>query len=185
MSKPVSALAGARSEGFVTVEEAGLAGMITLRGDLGDKALAKAVKAATVAAMPGPRQITSGEHGQVAWMSPDELLLFVMHARVDGVLADLEAALSGVHALCVDVSDARAVFRLKGALVRDVLMKLTPTDLRTLAPGQFLRTRLAQVPAAFHMRDAETVEIICFRSVAGYMFDLLSRSALKGGELAL
>ena len=34
MSDPLSALAGARYAGLATIEEAGLQGMITLRGDL-------------------------------------------------------------------------------------------------------------------------------------------------------
>lgn len=183
MSRPVSALPGAQFEGFAEVREAGFAGMITLRGNLDDKALAKAVKKVTGAALPGRLEIRAGKQGKVAWMSPDELLLFVMHAQVGEALAALEAALNGTHFQAVDVSDARAVFHVTGARAREVVQKLTPADLSGLAPGMFRRSRLAQVPAAFHMPDAESFEIICFRSMADYMFKLLSNAAKPGREV--
>ena len=44
MSKAVSALAGVRAGGLVEIEETGLRGMITLRGDLSSGPLKKAVK---------------------------------------------------------------------------------------------------------------------------------------------
>ena len=46
MSEAVSALNGAEFNGAVRISEAGLLGMITLRGDLEDAKLAAAVKAA-------------------------------------------------------------------------------------------------------------------------------------------
>ena len=48
----VTALNGATSDGMITISDAGLMGMITLRGDLASPEMAKAVKAATGAAMP-------------------------------------------------------------------------------------------------------------------------------------
>ncbi len=183
MSETVLAQAGARFEGYCTVEEVGPVGMITLRADLSLKKLAQAVKAATGAALPGRLGISAGTRGRVAWMSPDELLLFVEHGRVGESVARLEKALAASHALVVDVSDARAVFRLRGGRAREVMMKLTPADLRGFAPGDFRRSRLAQVPAAFHMPDADGFEIIVFRSVAGYAFRLLSNAARPGGEV--
>ncbi|MCB2120102.1 MAG: sarcosine oxidase subunit gamma, partial [Rhodobacteraceae bacterium] len=57
MSKAVSALGGVSHEGFAKVAEAGLRGMITVRGDLGSAAMKKAVKAATGTAVPAPRRI--------------------------------------------------------------------------------------------------------------------------------
>jgi sarcosine oxidase subunit gamma len=102
-------------------------------------------------------------------------------------VAALNAALAGEHALVVNVSDARAVFRVTGPRCREVMAKLTPANVATdaFAPGQWRRTRLAQVAAAFHMPDAESFEIVCFRSVAQYMFDLLSNAARTGGEVGV
>lgn len=47
----------------------------------------------------------------------------------------------------------------------------------------FRRTRLAQVPAALRMVDDETFEVICFRSVAQYVFDLLKVAGQPGSEV--
>ncbi|HHL21358.1 MAG TPA: sarcosine oxidase subunit gamma [Aliiroseovarius sp.] len=183
MSDAVSALAGAGFDGLVRVEEAGLTGMVTLRADLGLKKVARALKAVTGAALPGPLEFTAGAKGRVAWMSPDELLLFVAHEKAPETVARLERALAPSPVLVANVSDLRAVFRVTGPRWPEVLGKLTPADLRDVAPGQFRRTRLGQVAAAFAVVDAQTVEVVCFRSVARYMFDLLSNAAAPGGAV--
>ena len=119
MSKAVSALGGVSHKGFVDVAEAGQRGMITVRGDLGSAAMKKAVKAAVGTAVPAPRRIElAGEKG-AAWMSPDELLILVPYAEAVATVEVLERALGKEHHLVADVSDARAVFRIKGAKARE------------------------------------------------------------------
>jgi len=184
MSDPISALSGAVSEGPVTVRDLGLHGMVTLRGDLSDAKLRAAVTGITGAEIPEMRRIAlSGEYG-VAWMSPDEVLLLVPYAEAGTVVARLGAELEGIHHLAVDVSDARALIEVSGPYARDVLAKVAPVDLAADAfgPGDLRRTRLAQVAGAFWMTDETTFRVICFRSVARYVFDLLSVSA-KGGPV--
>ena len=186
MSDAVSALAGASYQGYCTVTELGRIGMVTLRGTLADKAFAKAVTQATGLALPGQGEI-AGAADRLAWMSPDELLLFCAADEAPAKAAALAKALTGQHALAVEVTDARAVFRLEGAAVREVMSKLTPADVSPAAfgPGQMRRTRLAQVAAAFHMPDDQRFEIVTFRSVARYAFDLLSNAAKPGSEVGL
>lgn len=183
MSEPQSALGGAAdATGLVAISELGPLGMITLRGDLSNKALAKAAVAAGGVNMPEQRMInTEGERG-MAWMSPDELLILCPYGEVQDRLADLQEKLSKQHTLAVNVSDARAVFRLTGAPVRDVVAKLAPVDMHpdAFTPGMFRRTRFAQVPAAFWMPDETSVQVVCFRSVGHYMFDLLRTAARDG-----
>lgn len=179
MSDPVSALNGASYAGLAEVKETGLGGMITLRGDFSAPAFAAAVTAVTGAALPDVRQITSGDSGAVAWMSPDELLLMVDYSEADAVVSKLSEALSGSHFMAVNVSDARACFSVSGGQAREVLAKLCPVD---LAPGEFgagdfRRTRFAQVAAAFWLDEGEVFHIVCFRSVAAYMFNLLRVAA--------
>jgi sarcosine oxidase, subunit gamma len=158
------------------------AGMITLRGDLASPALAEAVRAATGQPVPAMRRIAGGLDGGAAWMSPDELLLLVRHAEAPARTATLGAALAGEHHLAADVSDARAVFRLTGPGAREVLAKGAPADLhpRAFGPGDFRRTRLGQVAAAFWMADAASFELVCFRSVAGFVEDWLRLAAAPG-----
>lgn len=185
MSNAVSALPGAEAGGIAQVREMGLQGMVSLRGDLANAALRGAVQAATGHDIPTQRQVLGGLGGGVAWMSPDELMLFCDHAKAGELAALLTKALSDEHHLAVNVSDARAVFEVAGATARDVLAKVAPVD---LAPGQFepgdiRRTRLAQIPAALWMADAERFHIVCFRSVAQYACDVLSLSAAPGSAV--
>ncbi|MTI03681.1 sarcosine oxidase subunit gamma [Roseibium sp. RKSG952] len=187
MSEPISALNHASYDGIAKVEECGLQGMITLRGDLSDKVLIKAVKDATGQKVPGQREVfVDGDTG-VCWMSTDELLVLVPYAEVEAKLAAMTNALSGTHALAVNVSDARAVFRISGGNAREVLGKLAPVELSAEAfqPGQIRRSRLAQVAGAFWMDDAETFRVVCFRSAADYVFKLLKVAAQPSSEVGV
>lgn len=187
MSNAISALPGATYEGAVRVQEMGLAGMITLRGDHGDAKITNAVKDTVGTAIPGPREIVHQDERAAAWMSPDELLLLMPYADVHDTLAALDTALAGTHHLAVNVSDARAVFRLHGASAREVIAMLCPVDMApgAFGPGQIRRTRMAQIPAAFWMPDEDTVHVVCFRSVAQYAFDLLKQSAHPAARVGL
>jgi sarcosine oxidase subunit gamma len=175
-----SALPGARYEGFVNVAEAGLHGMITLRGDLA--ALAGAVQDATGCTIPNQRRVVQSGTNAVAWMSPDELLILCKYEAAPGLAASLAQALQGQFATVANVSDARAVFTVSGAMAKDALAKICPVDFGALREGDIRRTRAAQVAAAIWVSAPEEMTLVCFRSVAGYMFDLLSRAAQPGSE---
>jgi sarcosine oxidase subunit gamma len=182
----VSALNGATwSDGIATVTEVPLQGMITLRGDLTVSAVVKAATGVTGLKMPGQGGVTCDGDKGICWMSPDELLVLCPYADVTGAVAKMQAGLTKVHALAVDVSDARAVFRVAGKGAREVMAKLAPVDFRPAAfgAGMFRRSRLAQVPAAFWMPDDASFRIVCFRSNAQYMFDLLKTAAQPGSRV--
>lgn len=187
MSEPVtsritSALGGATASGFASIREIGPLGMITLRAKPDVKGLAAAVKAVTGTGLPAPRRIETRADKAAAWMSPDEYLLILPYGDVAAALATLGDKLKGQHHLAVDVSDARAVFRIEGAKADQVLMKLAPADLSTLEPGELRRTRIAQVAGAFWAAEGGFT-LVCFRSVAGYVMGLLTHSAQSGSEL--
>ena len=187
MSEAVSALAGAAFSGVVLLEDTGPAGMVTIRGDLADAAFAKAVKSACGVALPGQRQSVTAKGRRLLWMSPDELMLVCAHDEADSMAGALGAALKGQHHLAVNVSDARVLFRLSGedGALREVLAKLTPADMRAshLPVDEVRRTRLAQVAAAFWFEAEGEARLVAFRSVAKYVFDLISTAAAPGGEV--
>lgn len=178
----VSALPGARYEGFVTVTEAGLRGMITLRGDLAAGWMAQAVTAATGCSVPAQRRVERAGEMAVAWMSYDELLILCDYAAAPTLAAKLGDVLSGQFATVANVSDARAVFTVTGAQAGDALAKLCPVDFGALTEGDIRRTRAAQVAAALWVSGPQEMTLVCFRSVAQYMFDLLSQAAKPGTE---
>lgn len=179
MSDPVSVLNGAKYAGLAEVTEAGLSGMITLRGDLGSASVKSAVKSATGVDIPERRKIAIGDSGAAAWMSPDELLLLVDYAAAEETVTALSEALKGEHFAATNVSDARARFSIGGDKAREVIAKIAPVDLEPakFAAGDFRRTRFAQVPAAFWLDHEGEFHIVCFRSVGQYMFDLLKVAA--------
>jgi sarcosine oxidase subunit gamma len=181
MSDPVSALNGASFQGFATIREIGPVGMITLRAK-GLKSLDKAVKAVTGTKLPAQRRIEVNGERACGWMSPDEYLLILPYAEVTDALAKLAKSLAGEHYLAVDVSDARAVFRVEGDKAADVLRKLSPVDFDRLEPGELRRSRAAQVAVALWQQD-QGFTLVCFRSVAAYVMGLLTHSAQAGSEI--
>ncbi|MDQ2066627.1 sarcosine oxidase subunit gamma family protein [Xinfangfangia sp. CPCC 101601] len=184
-SQPVSALGGARFDGFAKVREIGPWGMISLRAKPDAAGLAEAVKAAVGTGLPEMRRMVwdgAADTGRgCGWMSPDEYLLILPYGEVKEAMAKLAKGLEGVHHLATDVSDARAIFRIEGVKADDVLAKLCPADLAKLAEGELRRTRVAQVAGAFWAAEGGYT-LVSFRSVAGYVMGLLEHSAQPGSE---
>ncbi|MEQ6202718.1 sarcosine oxidase subunit gamma family protein [Sulfitobacter sp. HNIBRBA2951] len=186
MSEPVSALNGAAfATGIAQITELGPRGMITLRGDLSARSFTKAVASVAGVAVPDIRTCAQSGTDGIAWMSPDELLVMCDYAEAGEKVAALNTKLAKQHALCVNVSDARAVFEVRGPRAREVMAKLAPVDLAPaqFTTGMFRRTRIAQVPAAFWMPEADVFHVVCFRSVAQYVFDVLGVAAQPGSEV--
>ena len=186
MSKTVSALNGAAWDGGIAhISEAPRQGMITLRGDLKAAPVITAASDATGQSMPAQGMVKCDADKGICWMSPDELLILCPYADVGATLDKMHANLGDTHSLAVDVSDARAMFVVDGPFAREVMAKLAPVDLSPAAflPGMFRRTRMAQVPAAFWMRDDAAFHVVGFRSNAQYMFDLLKTAAQPGSEV--
>ena len=182
MSDPVSALGAASFDGFAAVREIGPLGMISLRAKPDVSGLDKAIRSVTGTAVPALRRIEAAGDSAVGWMSPDEYLLIMPYADTATAMAKLSEGLKGQHYLAAVVSDARAVFRIEGKKADQVIRKLCPVDMDSLAVGELRRTRAAQVAAAF-WRQGDGFTLICFRSVAVYVMGILSHSAMPGSEL--
>lgn len=168
----------------VRIAPAAPRGMIALRADLSDRAVRAACTKLAGTGFPGKLEVSLDGARGLAWMSPDELLLFVPPGEAPATVAALGKALGARHHLLADVSDARALFEVTGPRAREVLARLVPVDLHRDAfpPGRFRRTRLAQVPAGIWLRPAgedgpERFEVMVFRSVADYAEALLSGAA--------
>ncbi|RED12807.1 sarcosine oxidase subunit gamma [Pontivivens insulae] len=185
MSDPVTGLKGAHFTGDISVTDAGLIGMISIRGDFNAPAFRNAVAAVTGHAVPETRAISGDATGGLAWMSPDELLYFCSYAEAPSKADALSDQLTGTHHMVAVISDARAVFRLSGAGVRDVLAKGAPVDLdpARMGAGEIRRTRLGQVAVAFWFAERDVVELVCFRSVAGFVMDWFEVTAHAGSEV--
>jgi sarcosine oxidase subunit gamma len=156
-------------------------GMIGLRGDLSDEGLRGAVAGLTGTEVPERLRIEGTSERGAAWMSPDELLLFVPREEVGAAVARLSEALAGTHHLVTDVSDLRVGLRIEGPEAREVLAKLTPADLHpdAFGPGIVRRSHLGQVAAAFWL-EGQGARVVCFRSIGDYALALLRQSAADG-----
>lgn len=188
MSDLVTALDGVSFKGTVRVADAGLVGMVTVRGDLSDPEIARVLEAEAGLKLPSNGAAETSDDGSgVLWMSPDELMVLCAYDAAEETASRIAKALEGRHHLALNVSDARAVIDLAGpdAALREVLAKLAPADLRasSLPVGRVRRTRMAQVAAAFWFPREGEARVICFRSVADYVFGLLKISAAPGSEV--
>ncbi len=182
MSDPVSALGQMSYHGFAMVQEIGPLGMISLRAKPDVAGLVEVIWSVIGTALPTQRRIEVAGDTAIAWMSPDEYLLILPYDQTGPALAALAAALKSQHYLAVAVSDARAVFRITGVKADQVIAKLAPVDLDSMAVDEVRRTRVAQVAAAF-WREGDGFTLVCFRSVAVYVMGLLTHSAMEGSEL--
>ena len=187
MSNAVSALNGKVSPGPVTIREEGLRGMITLRGDLASSKLKSVCKSLTGFAIPDMGKAASKGDKGIAWMSPDELLVLVPQGETASALEKIAKAMKGQHYLAENVSDARTHIIVEGSFAREVIAKLAPVDLHpaTFHVGDFRRSRIGQVAAAFWMHGPDAFTVVCFRSGAQYMFDVLSVAAQSGSEVGV
>ncbi|MDA8741045.1 sarcosine oxidase subunit gamma [Rhodobacteraceae bacterium] len=174
-------------DGYVTVSEDAPMGMLMLRGDLSSKPFITVLKKSVSTDLPSACHITHDEQMSVGWMSPDELLILTPYDQVAVLQAGLQKALGKKHFLLADVSDARVSFTLSGDKVREVIAKLAPVDLAPshFAPGMFRRTRFGQISAALWLLSETEARVICFRSVAEFMFNQLSAAARPGSEVDL
>ena len=190
MSEPVSPLAHLAPEAeaqpvagpLIGIEETGLRGQITLRGDLGSIEIQNAVQQVMGADVPSALTHTDG---RVVWMSPDELLLLVPHDQAAAHATALNQALTGVHHMALDVSEARAILRLTGARAGEVLAKGAPCDCsdRGFPVGTARRTHLGGLAVGIWRLDAETWEVMCFRSYAHHLMAWLEATSVPGSEV--
>jgi sarcosine oxidase subunit gamma len=96
---------------------------------------------------------------------------------------------AGVHSLVVDVSDARAIIRLEGEGVREVLMKGAPVDLTApeYTPGTVRRVSFGEIAALLHMvsDSPDTFDLYVFRSYAVFAWQWLLATARAGARISL
>jgi sarcosine oxidase subunit gamma len=185
-----SALAhrSASTDTYVSFREIAERGMIDLRGLTTDKKFMAAAK--TVLGMDLPKQPrTSAAWGDLRalWLSPDQWLITCPRAKAQELADELAAALAGVHSLAVNVSDMRAVIRLEGDRVREVVMKGSTLDLTdgTYVPGTVRRLRFAEIAALIHIVEDKIIDLYVFRSYADYTWEFLRKAARNGSEVAV
>ena len=162
--------------------------MIDLRGLSTDKKFMAAAKSVLGFELPKAAR-TSNAWGDVKalWLSPDQWLVLCPRDKTTALLESLNEALSKIHSLCVDVSDMRAVIRLTGEGVHEILMKGCSLDLLSeeYAPGTVRRVRFAEIAALINIVETNTIDLYVFVSYAEYAWEFLLKAARKGSEVKL
>jgi sarcosine oxidase subunit gamma len=163
-------------------------GMIDLRGLSSDRKFMAAAKEVLGFDLPkGPRTSATWGDLRALWLSPDQWLILCLGSRMSELLDNLRKALDGIHSLAVDVSDMRAVIRLEGEGVREVLMKGCSLDLTgpDYAPGTVRRMRFAEIAALLHIVEENIIDVYVFRSYADYAWEFICATAKDSARVRL
>lgn len=174
----------------IAMREVSDRGMIDLRGEASSAKFKQAAKSVLGFELPTkPR--TSAVKGAVTvfWLSIDQWLITCPRGEQGKLLADLNKALQGIHSLAVDVSDMRAIIRLEGEHVREVLMKGSSIDftLPEYKAGMVRRLVFAEIAALAHIvsEGPDTVDLYVFRSYADYTWKWLKATSGPGAVIGL
>ena len=168
--------------GYVKVSEKMAPGMLTVRGDFSSSKFKTSFTNAVGTKLPKEREVILSKNS-IAWMSPDELLILCNDDDVTSLTQNLQMELKNQHHMLVNVSDARALFEVSGFGIREVIAKLAPVNTASLEIGEIRRTRFSQIAAAFWLTSETSLFIICFSSVADYMFNLLKTSSMPNSKV--
>lgn len=165
-------------------------GMIDLRGLAQEESFLSAARAVLGFELPlKPRTSTVADAMTALWLSVDQWLITCPRPEAPSLHARLTQALQGIHSLAVDMSDARAIFRLEGDNAREVLNKGTSVDFASpdIAAGFVRRIRYAEIAALVHVLQTNpfACELYVFRSYADYAWNFLTFTAREGARLSV
>lgn len=169
----------------VTLSERPLLGMINLRGNPADPALAPAVKKATGIDLPGAVNTVTGKAGgvHILGLGPNEWLVVTPADAEADTHAKLAKATAALHTAATLVGEARTTIRIAGPHARETLNKGCALDLhpRAFGPGRCAQTILARADMALHQVAEDAYDVIVLRSFAEYVWTWLEDAAGEYG----
>jgi sarcosine oxidase subunit gamma len=163
-------------------------GMIDLRGSASDKKFMTAAKKVLSLDLPkAPRTSVSWGDVKALWLSIDQWLILCSRSKATDLVSRLVTELDSIHSLVVDVSDMRAVLRLEGEGVREVLLKGSSLDLmsETYVAGTVRRMHFAEIAAMLHVVENNVFDVYVFRSYADYAWEFLLATARAPAKISL
>lgn len=176
---------GGPSDAGVVLSERRFQGKVNLRGPVDDQAFRSAVAGAVGIEPPvAPGTVATGADRAILWLGPDEWIVVTPPGDEAGVKVALDAALVGMRASAVDVSDNYTTIRVAGPKARWVLAKGWAVDLhpRAFGPGRVAQSNLALANAILRQTDdAPGYEVLVRPSFAKYLWDWLTDAALEVG----
>ena len=122
-----------------------------------------------------------GDRMHLLWNGPRQYLAVSTRHRGPALAAFLAAELSPAGAATVDLSHARTVLRLEGAMCRDVLAKGCPLDLDTMTPGDCAPSVVSHFSVLLHCDGDDAFELYVTRSFAVAFLDWVLRAGAEFG----
>ena len=170
---------------YIDFSQAGTLAQVTIRADLTNPDVRTSIQSVAGLTVPDALCVTHEGGKRLVWMSPDELLLVLPDDVAVAEVASLQEALADRHAMALDVSDTRALFRLNGQAVGEVLAKGAPCDLSDAGfpPGMARRTHLAGLAVGVWRLSPDAWEVVCFRSFAHHLDLWLETAARDGAQV--
>jgi len=166
----------------VTLRERANLGLATLEARKGQAAaLAEKVQAAYGATLPKGPMTASGKGVRFIGIAPGQWFAISETLPNEALASDLVKKLQGL-ASVADHSSGRAVMRLEGPAVREVLAKGLAVDIdsRVFADGAAAVTNIGHM-GVLVWRDGEAFDLAVFRSFAGSFYGWLQASAAEFG----
>ncbi len=164
--------------------------MIDVRGLTSERKFLAGVQEVLGFALPrAPRASASTDDVTALWLSVDQWLITTPRGRGPALAEGLQEKLKGSHCLIADMSDARAIFRLEGDNVREVLNKGTSVDFTSgeHGAGSVRRILFAQIAAMVHVVSAhpDVMDFYVFRSYADYVWRYLLTTGRASARIRL
>ena len=121
------------------------------------KKLSEQLKKSHGLAIPRVGRATGREGARALW--------FGQHTLLVGAKPDEKLTNFGI---LTDQSDAWVILRMSGGSIEDVLMRLSPVDVRlkVFKSGDVVRTSLMHVNVTLHRVGTDTIDVYGFRSMA-------------------
>jgi sarcosine oxidase subunit gamma len=177
----VARAAAGKAGAGVTMSEVAYRTIVNIRGTGSDPAFSSAVEAAIGIALPAAANtVSTGGSRQILWLGPNEWWVTGPDGEADMLVETLREKFVGQHAAACDVSESRAIIRLKGPKARDVLVRGVSLDLhpRAFRIGQCAQTGVSRANALLHLvDDMPTFEVYVLKSFSDYLWRWLERVA--------
>ena len=172
-------------ESVILIEEVVDFGLVIVKANFLDLKIRNLLAATIEMEVPKTGKISTGKKLSVGWMSTDEYVIILKKKEADKITRKINVKMKKYHHLCVNMSDSRRCYRLRGKGWREVLSKGSPTNFHpsVFGPGSFRRTRIASVATAIWAADENEAYVISMRSVSEFMFEWLRSANLKSGQI--
>jgi sarcosine oxidase subunit gamma len=170
----------------VSIEEVKNFGMVTIKGNLSDNKMREIIQSISGTQCPQIGKISDGKKMSVGWMSTDEYAIFSESSDAIKLVDRIGSKLKKFDHLCLNMSDSRRCFHLKGKGWREVISKGTPANLspKAFGKGVLRRTRIANVAVAIWSFNETEAFIISMTSVSDFILEWLNNASLETGRIS-